>query len=169
MVEAIPSRRTEHRRRIVEAASEIFLEHGFEQTSTAEIAKRARVSKRELYAHFTDKGSLLAAVIVQLQEDVHLQMNVGWSSSEDVREVLTQAGIAILEFVRSKKFVRLFRIVAAQSFRDPVSAERFYVLGPRIGRQNTAAFLERAMGTGRLREADALRASSIFSTVLKPQ
>ncbi len=162
MVETTPNRGTDHQKRIVEAASAIFLERGFEMTSTAEIAKRARVSKRELYAHFADKGALLAAVIVQLQDDVQSQVNISWSSSEDTREVLTRAGCSILEFVSSQRFGKLFRIVAAESFRDPVSAEKFYLLGPGSGRKNTAAFIEREMIAGSLRKADALRAADDF-------
>ncbi|MGZ3349744.1 MAG: TetR family transcriptional regulator, partial [Xanthobacteraceae bacterium] len=41
---------TPARQRILDAAFSAFMEHGFAETSTLEIATRARVSKRELYA-----------------------------------------------------------------------------------------------------------------------
>lgn len=59
-----------HRFRILKAASDAFLEFGFEQTSTADIARRARISKRDLYSHFPDKRALLGAVVVELQTDM---------------------------------------------------------------------------------------------------
>ena len=151
-----------HQARILDAASTAFLENGFEFTSTADIAKLARVSKRELYACFADKRAILAAVIARLQQEIQLQVNLSWSSSEDVATVLTRAGTEILDFVSSEKFGKLFRIVAAETFRDPVSAEKFYLLGPGVGRENTAAFLKRRMASGDLRKADPLRAADDF-------
>src|SRR6185437_7517804 len=51
------------RRRILEAAFSAFIESGFAETSTLEIATRARVSKRELYALFGSKNDILTACI----------------------------------------------------------------------------------------------------------
>jgi AcrR family transcriptional regulator len=151
-----------HQARILDAASAAFLENGFEFTSTADIAKLARVSKRELYACFADKGAILAAVIARLQQEIQSQVALSWSSSENVKKVLTRAGTEILNFISSEKFGKLFRIVAAETFRDPVSAEKFYLLGPGVGRENTAAFLRRRMASGDLRKADPLRAADDF-------
>lgn len=152
----------DHQTRILEAASEIFLEFGFEKTSTAEIARRAKVSKRELYSCFADKRAILTAVITQLQHEIHSQMDVSWSSSENIRLVLSQSGAAILSFIMSERFGKLFRIVAAESFHDPVSAQQFYLLGPAAGRRDTAAFLARQMKLGVLRKADPLQAADDF-------
>lgn len=166
----IPSRKPEaaqdptsdHQVRILNAAAETFLARGFEETSTAEIARRAKVSKRELYSNFRDKRNILAAVITQLQSEIQLQANVSWASGGDLRKVLTEAGTKILEFINSQRFGKLFRIVAAESFRDPVSAQKFYLLGPGAGRDSTAAFIRRHMKAGNLRKADALRAADDF-------
>jgi AcrR family transcriptional regulator len=152
----------DHQTRILDAASAAFLENGFEFTSTADIAKLARVSKRELYACFADKRAILAAVIARLQQEIQSQVNLSWSSSEDIGRVLTRAGTEILDFIRSDKFGKLFRIVAAETFRDPASAEKFYLLGPGVGRENTAAFLKRRMASGDLRKADPLQAADDF-------
>ena len=162
MVKEPRTQSMDHQARILEAASEIFLKLGFERTSTADIAGRAKVSKRELYRCFADKRAILTAVITQLQKQIQSQMNVSWSSSKNIRSVLSQAGAAILRFIVSERFGKLFRIVAAESFHDPVSAQQFYLLGPAAGRQDTAAFLARQMKLGRLRKADALRAADDF-------
>jgi len=162
MVENTASPKLDHQRRILDAASESFLENGFEFTSTADIAKLARVSKRELYACFADKRSILAAVIAQLQLEIHAQMNVSWSSGDDIRKVLTRAGTDILNFIHSDKFGKLFRIVAAETSRDPVSAEKFYLLGPDTGRENTATFIKRQMAAGFLRKTDPFQAADDF-------
>src|SRR4051794_14100017 len=53
------------RARILEAAFGAFAEGGYAQTSTLEIATRARASKRELYALVGTKQELLVACITE--------------------------------------------------------------------------------------------------------
>src|SRR4051794_32332595 len=51
------------RERILNAAFTTFVERGYTGTSTLEIATRAKVSKRELYAEFGSKQAVLKAGI----------------------------------------------------------------------------------------------------------
>src|SRR5207302_10278583 len=51
------------RARILSAAFAAFTEHGFAKASTLEIATRAMVSKRELYALFGNKQQMLITCI----------------------------------------------------------------------------------------------------------
>src|ERR1700704_3538696 len=51
------------RARILDAASAAFMKSGYARTSTLEIATRARVSKRELYALVGNKREMLIACI----------------------------------------------------------------------------------------------------------
>ena len=51
------------RERILDAAFAAFMERGYAATSTLEIATRARVSKRELYALVGNKQEVLVACI----------------------------------------------------------------------------------------------------------
>ena len=51
------------RRAILEAAYQVLMERGYAGASTLEIATRARVSKRELYAEFGNKSGILRALI----------------------------------------------------------------------------------------------------------
>src|SRR5262249_12518096 len=53
------------RNRILRAAMETFMEHGFANATTLEIATRARVSKRELYALVGNKEQMLATCIAE--------------------------------------------------------------------------------------------------------
>jgi AcrR family transcriptional regulator len=45
--------------RLAEAALELFLERGFEQTTVAEIAERAGLTERTFFRHFSDKREVL--------------------------------------------------------------------------------------------------------------
>src|SRR6267143_477739 len=53
------------RARILEAAFAAFMKSGYATTSTLEIATRARVSKRELYALVGNKQEMLIACIAE--------------------------------------------------------------------------------------------------------
>ena len=90
------------------------------------------------------------------------EMDVEWGATGDLRSVLLHAGTAIFNFIVSKKFRNVFRIVAAESFHDPLAARKFYLLGPGAGRQQTAKFLERQMKSGSLRKSDPLQAADDF-------
>jgi AcrR family transcriptional regulator len=151
-----------HRERILSAASDAFLEVGFERTSTADIARRARVSKRELYSQFEDKRALLAAAVIDLQTDMQSAMKVRWSSHNELPIVLHQAAAAVLDFILSERFGKLLRIVAAESYLSPEIAKQFYALGPHQGLKATAAYLKDQMKQGKLRKADPLKAADDF-------
>jgi len=166
MAKQIRGSQTDHRSRILDAATDVFLECGYEVTSTTRIAERARVSKREVYSYFRDKRDIFAAVITDLQTDIQSRANADWSSAGNVRDVLTKAGTELLQFVNSRRFRILFRIAAAESSRDPVSSRKFYFLGPALGRKKTAAFLKRQMVAGNLRKADPLEAADDFLDLL---
>ena len=51
------------RRRVLQAAEELFARRGYEASSMAEISERARVGAGTLYHHFPDKRALLLALI----------------------------------------------------------------------------------------------------------
>lgn len=55
------SRRT--RQKLVEAAAALFEEHGYDETTTAAIARRARVAVGTLYGYFPDKRALLLEIM----------------------------------------------------------------------------------------------------------
>ena len=59
----MPRNADETRRRILEAAYELFYRRGFARVGVDEIAEFAGVTKRTLYYHFDSKDKLLAAVL----------------------------------------------------------------------------------------------------------
>jgi AcrR family transcriptional regulator len=56
------------RGRLEQAAMELFVERGFEQTTVAEIAKRAGLTERTFFRYFADKREVLFAGAGTLQE-----------------------------------------------------------------------------------------------------
>jgi AcrR family transcriptional regulator len=56
------------RGRLEQAALELYIERGFEQTTVAEIAKRAGLTERTFFRHFADKREVLFAGAGALQQ-----------------------------------------------------------------------------------------------------
>jgi AcrR family transcriptional regulator len=55
------------RGRLARAAMELYLENGFDQTTVAEIAKRAGLTERTFFRHFADKREVLFDGAIGLQ------------------------------------------------------------------------------------------------------
>ncbi len=58
------------RGRLVQAALELFSERGYEQTTAAEIARRAGLTERTFFRHFADKREVLSAGAGELQDRI---------------------------------------------------------------------------------------------------
>ena len=58
------------RARLVQAALELYGEHGFEQTTVAQIANRAGLTERTFFRHFADKREVLFFGSAQLQDQL---------------------------------------------------------------------------------------------------
>lgn len=67
----------ETRRLILAAAKDLYLEKGFRQAPSRELAKRAGVAEGTIFAHFPDKASLLAAA---LHEDLEKVLEKAYAS-----------------------------------------------------------------------------------------
>src|SRR5665213_2511049 len=56
--------------RLRQAAMELYVERGFEQTTVAEIAERAGLTARTFFRYFADKREVLFAGSIGLQEQL---------------------------------------------------------------------------------------------------
>lgn len=112
------------RQRILEAAFSAFMERGFAETSTLEIATRARVSKRELYALVGSKQAMLAACIGERAK--RLQMPADLPELRD-RDTLARAlevfGAQLLREISDPTVIAVFRLAIAEAVRAPEVAE----------------------------------------------
>jgi len=63
-------RRSNRRAQIMKSATLLFLEHGFDATSIAQIAEHSGISTPGIYYHFDGKQALLAAIIHQTLDDL---------------------------------------------------------------------------------------------------
>jgi AcrR family transcriptional regulator len=139
------------RQRILEAAFSAFMEHGFAETSTLEIATRARVSKRELYALVGSKQQMLAACIGERAK--RLQVPAGLPEPHD-RESLARTletfGTQLLREVSDPTVIAVFRLAIAEAVRAPEVARALHSIGVETSRAALREIVTRARSAGLL-------------------
>jgi AcrR family transcriptional regulator len=150
------------RQRIIEAAFAAFMERGFAETSTLEIATRARASKRELYAHFDSKQHILLACIAARAE--HLKLPSDLPDPRDVdrlAQTLTAFGTRLLRETTDPTVVAVFRLAIAEAVRKPPELAR-HRSEPRgaTGRHEQGGF-SRAPGRGSRRDGGTVCRSAL--------
>ncbi len=118
------------RRRILEAAQDVFGEVGFEAARMEEIARRAEVSKGTLYNFFDSKEDLLICAVEQAMQDGHrtvaraVDAAPGTPGSE-LRARLRSLFVDILPLVTGGPNV-LYQQVWSLVARDPAARERVF-------------------------------------------
>ena len=70
----MPKDKTESHQRIISAATQEFLEKGFQNASTRSIAARAGMTSGGLYRHFQDKEDMFAALVEPALKEFRLWM-----------------------------------------------------------------------------------------------
>jgi AcrR family transcriptional regulator len=104
---------------ILDAATEMFLAHGFGATSIDAVAQRLRMSKRTFYARFPDKEALFAAVVHRIIQRLRPAANIPLIEGADLQTVLERLAALILHAALSPQAIALHRLIVAESARFP--------------------------------------------------
>lgn len=106
--------------RILGAAFDLFMEKGYARTSTLEIATRARISKRDLYASFASKPAILLACITNRAARMRLAPDLPPPRSAKVLgAALTAFGTTVLLEVSHPQVMAMFRLAIAEALHAP--------------------------------------------------
>jgi AcrR family transcriptional regulator len=164
--------RTEARRdAILEIASEVFLEYGFERASMAEIVRRVGGSKSTIYGYFPSKEALFQAV-TQAAGERHIQSAFAELAAHnmegDITEVLGRFGHKLALFMCSPSLVATHRMVLAEAGHSHIG-ELFYEAGPKRGMEEIAEFFSRAMACGQMREGMPMVAAQQFGALMQAE
>lgn len=151
------------RGRILEAAFTAFTTGGFAETSTLEIATRARVSKRELYALFGDKQEMLIACISDRAGRLKLPTDLPeLRDRETLRRTLASFGARLLGEVSEPAVVAMFRLAIAEASRTPDIARALNDIAMAASREALRGIMRRARAAGLLGGEPAEMAGHFF-------
>jgi AcrR family transcriptional regulator len=155
------------RDRIFTAAFELFTENGYAATSTLEIATRAQVSKRELYALFGNKQALLAACIANQAARVRVPPDL---PSVGDRAALAQAlihiGTTVLQEICGPTVITMFRLAIAEAQRSPEVARTLDRAGRQAVRSMVGQVVQQAYSLGLLGGGDVGEMTGQFLALL---
>jgi TetR/AcrR family transcriptional regulator, regulator of autoinduction and epiphytic fitness len=126
------------REAIVEAATRLFLEHGFGSVSMDDLAEAAGLARRTLYNQFTSKEDIFREMLLKVSGHLEDAFPPGIETQGDVEEVLRLVARMIMELHRRPEYLGFLRMVVADSRQFPWIAEEFAaVMDPlteRLGR-----------------------------------
>jgi AcrR family transcriptional regulator len=142
---------TEVRKRILGAALSAFMEGGYAQTSTLEIATRARVSKRELYSLFGNKQAMLVACIAERAQRLKAPADLpALRDRETLAKVLTAFGTKLLTETSDPVVVAVFRLAISETVRAPEIAQALESIARKTTRDALREIMANAKSAGLL-------------------
>ncbi len=155
-------------RRILEAATRLFLQHGFDATSCEHVAARANAGKASIYARYANKEELFAAVVRHTVEST-LAPPKEFSADLTLRERLRAVGNGLLAHALQPDVIALMRVVITTAHRLPELAR----LTDRMGRDRAIrlvaeAIAARSSGTAEAIERALPVAARFIDLVLVP-
>jgi AcrR family transcriptional regulator len=137
------------RERILTAAFEAFQERGYAATSTLEIATRAHVSKRELYALVGNKQKMLIAAIAERAKRFKAPADMPvLRDRATLAQVLTAFGTRFVREVSDPHVVAVFRLAIAEAVQAPKVAQTLDSLGRETGRAALRHIMTQARTAG---------------------
>jgi TetR/AcrR family transcriptional regulator, mexJK operon transcriptional repressor len=120
------------RKAIMDAATEVFLQHGYLGASMDEVAARAAVSKQTVYKHFADKQRLFAEILdgtVGHRDELDQTIALALRDSGDLAADLGELARWLLDFLTRPEVRRLRRLVIGEAGRFPGMGRGWYERG----------------------------------------
>lgn len=154
------------RQTILDAATNVFHESGFDRASMSDICNRVGYSKATVYGYFRSKEELLVAIALGAAEAEFEAARAALAEpAADLAARLEQFGRAFLHYTCSPEALAMRRLILAEAERAGLG-EQCYDLGPARVIAALASLLDDAMEAGRLRVAGSMLAARQLKALL---
>jgi AcrR family transcriptional regulator len=161
------SRGEARRARFLEAASEVFIEHGYGGASVNEVVRRAGGSLATLYQQFQSKELLFLAVLQEGVDAIVADVSSLASQDAPLELGLRQFAEGYLKRILSPIGIAVSRVMITEGHRYPELAQRFREAGPERVEASLAAYLTARMAAGDMRSHDAHFAAVAFLDMVR--
>lgn len=151
---------TDNRAAILDAATALFLELGYERTSLAKVADKAGVSKATLFKQFPTKAELFEAMVLGAGDTTDPEVTI--PSSSDFHAGLVSLGMAYAELLGRPRMTDLIRAVITESARFPELREQTFNFGTLTVLRALRDFLDVANSRGEAKVENPDVASAQF-------
>lgn len=142
------------REAILEIATELFREVGYERASMATISTRVGGSKATLYNYFKSKEELFAAAMIDAIEDQGQGLiDLLDAADDDIESVLRRFGEAFLQLVTAPDALAINRTAVAEGANSKLGAT-LYERGPKRAWTEVARYIRQLQERDRIRPGD---------------
>jgi AcrR family transcriptional regulator len=155
--------------RLLDAATKLFMEKGFDATSMGEIAKEAHASTETFYRHFPTKEELFERVLLRRTELLKRGLNSVLLSGDAPEKALTAFGELGLSLLLAPEALSLHRVLVMEKGRFPNVVESFHAQGPERVQAALASYLAEQVKKGRLRKMNPHVGARQFFDLVIPE
>jgi AcrR family transcriptional regulator len=152
--------------KIVDAASELFVELGFQATTMDKVAQRAKISKLSIYRHFGNKEALFSAAIA-----AHCHQFAPQALIEGVEgpaeDQLIAVGSSLLRTLLSPDVRSVEAMIMADKTNQKSLSKLHYEAGPVYVIAQIEAMLRQLHEKALLNVPDPLRSARLFAALIK--
>lgn len=138
---------------ILEAATELFLEHGFSGFSVDELIRQIGGSKSNVYRYFGDKQGLFAAVVQAMCGDILGELHVLDVSGLSLEDALLKFSNVLLKCLLQPRHLAFQRLIIAESARFAAVGIAWWDAGPRWTQACIAQILREHVESAKLGSA----------------
>lgn len=143
-------RGTLRREALLDAARQVFLEHGYSGASIEEVVSRTGGSKASLYSYFGSKEGLFGEMVSEGCKAFLRDVAIPTAIEGTLADTLHRFGLRFFKLYTDPKRVKLMRTVIAEATRFPEFAQQLYQEGPQQVRIALATFFKRCSKEGLL-------------------
>lgn len=155
------------RQAILEAAKNLFVRHGYANTSMDAVAAEAGVSKLTVYSHFTDKDTLFSCAVVARCEEQVPELFVDVPMDAPVEKVLLGIARGFQTLINSPESIDLHRLMITLGTQGSSLSQVFFEAGPHRILQEMERFLTKLNGTHGLHFESPASAAGHFLSLIK--
>lgn len=152
---------------IVDAASELFVELGFQATTLDKVAQRAKISKLSIYRHFENKEALFGAAMVAGYQQLFAPQALLEGVDGSVEDQLMAVGSSLLRTLLRSDVRSLEAMVMADKTSQTALSKLHFEAGPAHVIAQIESLLRQLHAKALLNVHDPLRSARLFAALFK--
>ena len=165
-----PSSRSEDKRlKILAAAREVFVQHGFQAASMDLVAAAAGVSKVTIYSKFGSKQELFSAIVDDICEQILAMEIIVPEAVASTYAGLAELAVRYASVLFDPEVLALVRLAIGENHNQRFIGRLYYQAGPARARAGLADLLRAMSDSGDLAIDDPELAADQFVALLQPR
>ncbi len=158
----------EKRQAILDVATLVFQEAGFERATMEEIAARVGGSKATLYNYFSSKEKIFVEAMRQQAKQKLAPLFMSMVETTDLRQSLQYFGEQYLQVILSPDFIAAKRLLYSHAAHANLGCT-LYESGPKLGWTCISTFFQEIMDKKLLRKMDPWVVASHLRALLEAE